>query len=82
MKNEQHFNYRMDFLLTFLNIEDIIRDNVDTYEVMNRYDRGDVVQLQDFIGKYLKNKYTWMTSIGLIDAMDCVFKDAISNGNI
>ena len=75
-------DYRANFLLQFLYTQDLVKDDVDISESLRKYDDGDVLQLQDLIGQYLKNEHTWMTSIGLIDAMDIVWKDAISNGNV
>ena len=75
-------DYRARFLLQFLYTEYLIRDDVDISVAIKKYDEGEVLQLQDLIGQYIKNEHTWMTSIGLIDAMDIVYKDAIRNGNI
>lgn len=38
--------------------------------------------MQNFIGLNLKSTLHWSTSIGIIDAIDIIIKEAISNGNI
>ena len=52
--------------------------------IINRYMEkvGDVTELQDFLGKYMLNKYAWVSTIGLIDAMDAVIKSAKEEGKI
>lgn len=75
-------DYRARFLLLFLYTQDLQRDDVDLSEALQKYDEGNVLQLQDLIGKYLKNEHTWMTSIGIMDAMDAVYKDAKANDNL
>ena len=75
-------DYRARFLLHFLYTEDLMRDNVDISNAIVKYDQGNILQLQDLIGKYIKNDCTWMTSMGLIDAMDAVYRDAAQNGNL
>lgn len=62
--------------------EDIIKDGVSIDYAINAYDNGDIETLQDFIGKYLVNDCTWMTSIGIIEAMDAVYNASVENGII
>lgn len=40
-------------------------------------------QLQDFIGLHMKKELLkWSTAIGIMDAVDIMYNEAISNGNI
>lgn len=73
--------YKARFLSEFLYNELIIKNKEE--KVLEELLRGDdILLLQDFIGKYLKNEHTWMTQIGLIEASKLIVKDALANGNI
>lgn len=75
-------NYRARFLLLFLYTDQLLKDNVDINKALKKYDEGDTLQLQDLIMQYIKNEHAWMTSIGIIDAMDIIYEDAKANGNL
>lgn len=79
---KDQYSYRQEFLRLFLQSEDLSSDNIDLAEALAAYDQGNILQLQDLIGQYLKPELTWVTSIGIISAMETVYEDAISNGNI
>lgn len=81
-ENDSTIFYRARFLLEFLYVDNIIKSNIKIEDVFKKYDNGDVLVMQEFIGEFIKNEHTWMTSIGLIDAMDLIYNDAVSNGNI
>ena len=73
--------YECSFLSNFLDIDqrDLKKlDNLLT-DYLTHYS---ALSLQDYIGMKLKEEYNWMTSIGLIEAMNLVIKDSIANGNI
>jgi hypothetical protein len=76
-----------EFLLVFLDNNRIVKDcKVTNFEIIidnyiNKYDNY-VHDLQDFIGEYLKKEYNWMTSVGLIEAMDKVIESVKEEGYI
>lgn len=39
-------------------------------------------KLQDFVADNLKKEIKWSTAIGIIEAVEHIYKEAISNGNI
>ena len=39
-------------------------------------------KLQDFVSDNLKKEIKWSTAIGIIEAVDHIYNEAISNGNI
>ncbi len=82
----EKIDYQLRFIYIFLYMDDmVIRDKLKDRDVkflIYEHDNGDSTGLQDFIGKYIRNEYTWMTSIGIIEAMELVIEDAIGNGNI
>lgn len=75
-------NYKGRFLIQFLNCDMIIRDKASIDLAIEKHENGDTLFLQDFIIKYLKNENTWMTAIGLIDAMDVLYEKSKENGII
>jgi hypothetical protein len=40
------------------------------------------VELADFVGNNLKKEIEWSTAIGIIEAVDNIYAEAIFNGNI
>jgi hypothetical protein len=79
--------YRRRFLIEFLYPKNIIKDKKEKYfeDLITQYINNPnetTLELQNFIGDYLKNEHTWMTSIGLIEAMDKVIESVKEEGYI
>jgi hypothetical protein len=36
----------------------------------------------DYIGKHIKKEYQWMTNISILETVNKIVEDAVSNGNI
>ncbi|MFA5398776.1 MAG: hypothetical protein WC346_22370 [Methanogenium sp.] len=76
---------RFHTILAFLDQERIIVDKKreKLKNLIKEYSPSkECLELQDFIGEYLKLDFAWMTSLGVIDATDILIKSAKGNGNI
>lgn len=79
MKNKKLIVYNSAFKL-FLNKEVPYRMLVDYIE--HPYDEQ-ANRLQDFIGVNMKSELlVWSTAIGIMDAVDILYKEALNNGNL
>ena len=68
--------YRRRFLITYLYIdvpEDIMQKYIDD-------EYSGFEDLHCFINENIKNEHTWMTGIGLIDAMDVIIESIKEHG--
>lgn len=45
-------------------------------------DDNGFTEMQDFVSYNLKKEFNWSTAIGIIEAVDHIVEEAISNGNI
>ncbi len=76
--NKKHA-YKIQILLNFIENVDLVKLNE---LVENQYIDNGILYLQDYIGDHLRQEYLWVTSIGVIDAMEGIVQDAVENGNI
>lgn len=57
--------------------------NVDSKIISNYLnDNDNFILLQDHIGEQLKPEFNWISSIGLIEAIEKIIEESKSNGNI
>lgn len=69
--------YRRRFLIEFLN-EPVSEEMMKSY----MDNPNDCLELQDFISSNLYNHFTWMTGIGLIEAMDKIIESVKEQGDL
>jgi hypothetical protein len=76
---------RFHTVLAFLDQERIVKDKKrdKLKELIIHYSLlTECLELQDFIGEYLKLDFAWMSSLGVIEAVDKLIKSAKEEGNI
>jgi len=64
--------------------KEIPQDIFDNYinDSFCKQDGEGFSKMQDFVGDNLKKEIHWSTSIGIIEAVEHIYNEAISNGNI
>lgn len=75
-------SYFERFIMEFLDCSKIIRDGSNWKNVFDTYRKGDIIPLQDFIGEYIKNEHTWMSSLALIEAAEKAINTSNDDGII
>lgn len=51
-------------------------------EIVKAYYETDSIELQDWVGEYIRSEFFWSTNIGIIEAAEHIVKEAYANGNI
>lgn len=77
MKNK--FEYFQDVFRLLLKKEvpeDILKGYIDLDN------ENDYLRLVDFIGMNMKDEIDWSTCVGLVEAVEHMYKEAVNNGNI
>lgn len=79
-KNKSKIESKIFYYRAVLNI---FLSKLPPDRILQAYLQGDCIELQDWIGMHLKDEIMdWVTTIGIIDACDCIVQSAQSNGNI
>lgn len=68
--------YRRRFLITYLN-KDVPEDMMQRY-IDQEYSGFE--DLWEFVNANIKNEHTWITGVGLIDAMDAIIESVKEEG--
>jgi hypothetical protein len=78
LKEEKHedLKYWMELLNLYL-------DKIDI-KIVNDYllDSDNFLELQDHVGENIKKEFDWLTTMGIIDSIELMIKEAKNNGNI
>jgi hypothetical protein len=76
LEDKSEIDYWIDILNLFLK-------NVDSKIVSEYLNNNDnFILLQDHIGDQLKPEFGWISSVGLIEALEQIIEESKSNGNI
>lgn len=82
---------KKDKIETYNSVFGLFLNKVPSEELLNRYfnyfsednyDDGGSTALQDFVSSNLKKEFLWASAIGIMEAVDHIVNEAISNGNI
>lgn len=55
---------------------------LNDYLTQDYFEAEDVFDIQDFISCNLKKEIIWSTAIGIMDAVEVMYEEAVANGNI
>lgn len=69
----------------FKEVASLFLSNLPSDKMIEEYHSGEddgVVAMQDFIGSNLKGDIHWSTSIAIMDSIDLIINEAVSNSNI
>ncbi len=80
MKHQELIRDTFRLFLTKEIPQDIFNNYID--DSFYEQDGEGFSKLQDFVSSNLKKEIKWSTAIGIIEAVEHIYNEAISNGNI